>query len=264
MTSPAPDDGRRSGPPAEDVASPVEPPPVVFDNRPEPPVEFATDIRPLLANHCYRCHGRTGRRPTAVWTCVLGLPCDGRLAATPIIAGDPAHSELLARITAEDPAVRNAAGRVAAVSGDVERLREWIEAGAEAGGRAALGVRETARGAAAENGGSRLVARRDRRVCLPVQRESIAWRRIRGRSRDDPAVVAGDLLGLLPTPEDVDELGGRRRAERGRAAGGSVAMHRRISVRNGRSAGWTQSGGMQIRTALSSTRRGQCGCIATG
>src|ERR1700692_2130397 len=71
------------------------------------PIEFNRDIRPLLADKCYTCHGPDSGKK-------LPLRLDSEAAAKAdlgggrhaIVDGHPEQSELVQRITAEKPAVR--------------------------------------------------------------------------------------------------------------------------------------------------------------
>ncbi|HEY2253460.1 MAG TPA: c-type cytochrome domain-containing protein, partial [Planctomycetaceae bacterium] len=97
-------------------------------------VEFNRQIRPLLADRCFRCHGPDARQrkgdlrldtaegATAKW--------DGAAA---IIPRDPQASELLRRISADDETERMpppGAGK-ALTPDEIQLLRRWIEQGAE-------------------------------------------------------------------------------------------------------------------------------------
>ena len=67
-------------------------------------IDFTRDIRPILANHCWSCHGPDGMARKA------GLRLDHREAAllpaesgsVPIVPGKPEASELVARIDSMD------------------------------------------------------------------------------------------------------------------------------------------------------------------
>ncbi|MFO0877958.1 MAG: PSD1 and planctomycete cytochrome C domain-containing protein [Gemmataceae bacterium] len=73
--------------------------------RAEPPVDFTRDIRPLLVDRCYQCHGPDEKTRKG------GLRLDDRDAAlkklrsglAAIVPGDPAKSELIARLHSKEP-----------------------------------------------------------------------------------------------------------------------------------------------------------------
>ncbi|HTN01345.1 MAG TPA: PSD1 and planctomycete cytochrome C domain-containing protein [Planctomycetaceae bacterium] len=96
--------------------------------------DFQRDIRPILSNLCYQCHGfdeaaREGE-----------LRLDQRAAATElqdgqaaIVPGKPDESELIRRILSNDPDVQMPPPASNKVITDAQRdlLRRWIAAGAE-------------------------------------------------------------------------------------------------------------------------------------
>lgn len=100
---------------------------------PARPIDFNQDIRPILAENCYQCHGQDPRSRKAS----LRLDTedgsratrDGRAA---IVPGDPARSELLKRLVADDPEERMPPpDSHKTVSADQrELLRRWIQDGA--------------------------------------------------------------------------------------------------------------------------------------
>ena len=97
------------------------------------PLNFGRDIRPILSDACFHCHGadaaqrkadlRLDRRENAL------ADRDGLRA---IIPGDSRHSELYRRITTEDPDERMPPeGSVRTLtSPETEIIRRWIEQGA--------------------------------------------------------------------------------------------------------------------------------------
>jgi hypothetical protein len=97
--------------------------------------DFARDVQPVLARHCYPCHGPDGKERKA------DLRLDSFAAATavrkrgvrPIAPGDAAHSELLRRIDSGDAAVMMPPPAANKPLDDRERalLRGWIAAGAD-------------------------------------------------------------------------------------------------------------------------------------
>ena len=70
-------------------------------------VEFNRDIRPILSDKCYTCHGpdKSNRKTNLRFDVEAFAKADlgGRFA---IVPGDPAHSEMIRRITAEQKAMR--------------------------------------------------------------------------------------------------------------------------------------------------------------
>ncbi|MDA0375617.1 MAG: DUF1549 domain-containing protein, partial [Planctomycetota bacterium] len=97
--------------------------------------DFTREVRPILADRCFACHGPDADARKA------GLRLDEREGATGVLAsgrraivpGQPADSELLARISSDDPeTVMPPPGEHAKLS-EHERLvlERWIAAGAE-------------------------------------------------------------------------------------------------------------------------------------
>lgn len=96
-------------------------------------VDFNRDIRPILSNRCFTCHGPDDEQRQA------DLRLDTRSGATAdlggyaaIKPGDPANSELLARVLATDetrmPPIENGVGLEPR---QIDLLRRWIAEGAE-------------------------------------------------------------------------------------------------------------------------------------
>ena len=96
--------------------------------------DFHRDIRPLLARHCFKCHGPDGeaREVDLRLDHEQGAKKDlGGYAA--VIPGDADGSELLKRVIADDAELRMPppdSGR-GLTEREVGMLRAWIEAGAE-------------------------------------------------------------------------------------------------------------------------------------
>lgn len=97
-------------------------------------VEFNRDIRPILSDTCFQCHGPDKAKRKAGLRLDLEASAkarlDGRFA---IVPGQPAKSELIRRITtseAEDRMPPVEAGRQLTPR-QVELLRRWIEQGAK-------------------------------------------------------------------------------------------------------------------------------------
>ena len=98
------------------------------------PIEYNRDIRPILSDRCYQCHGPDAARRKA------DLRLDQESSAKAdrdgvraIVPGDAKASELYRRITADDPAERmppqKSGKSLSAV--EIEKLGRWIDQGAK-------------------------------------------------------------------------------------------------------------------------------------
>ncbi len=97
-------------------------------------IQFNRDVRPILSENCYECHGPDGKKRKK------GLRFDIREGAMKdlggyraIVPGKPAESEMIRRITADDPDERMPppdSGKEL-TDEEIATLRQWIEEGAE-------------------------------------------------------------------------------------------------------------------------------------
>ena len=92
-------------------------------------VDFNRDIRPILSNRCFHCHGPDEESREAD----LRLDLRDEAIASAITSGHADDSELIARVTETDPDLRMPPPDVgdALTPKEVELLRRWIDAGAE-------------------------------------------------------------------------------------------------------------------------------------
>lgn len=94
-------------------------------------VRFNRDIRPILSDKCFSCHGPDSSKRQA------GLRLDVREAAIGqgvILPGDPQASEVLRRVTSSDPEEHMPPARAKLgdlTAAEIELLRRWIAQGAE-------------------------------------------------------------------------------------------------------------------------------------
>jgi hypothetical protein len=95
------------------------------------PVDFDREIRPILANSCYACHGPDAKARKA------DLRLDARvdaIAAKAIVPGKAGESEIVRRVTASDPEERMPPAKSkkpTLTAAQVELLKRWIDAGAK-------------------------------------------------------------------------------------------------------------------------------------
>src|SRR6266566_1678685 len=96
-------------------------------------VEFNRDVRPILSDNCYACHGpdRNKRKADLRLDTKDGLMSSHDDVRT-VVAGKPAESELLRRVIAEDPDERmpDPKSNKRLTRREVAILKKWIEQGA--------------------------------------------------------------------------------------------------------------------------------------
>ena len=100
---------------------------------PAAPIEFNRDIRPILSDACFQCHGPDRAKLKANLRLDLESSAKARLGDSfPIVPGQPEHSELIRRIKHTDPAERMppvTAGRQLTAA-QIDLLQRWITQGA--------------------------------------------------------------------------------------------------------------------------------------
>lgn len=168
-------------------------------------VEFNRDIRPLLSDRCFKCHGfdAAARKADLRLDTVEGLttPIDGRY---PVVRGKPDESELIRRIESDDPdfAMPHKDSALSLSAAEKRLLRQWVEEGAKFEDHWAFVSPKAAtpprvrREADVENAIDRFVLSKLEKAGLepaPVADRATLLRR-----------VHLDLTGLPPTIEELD------------------------------------------------------------
>ena len=101
---------------------------------PEPVVQFNRDIRPILSEHCYACHGPDEPKRQSKLRLDVEATAKSDLGGhSAIVPGEPASSELIRRVTASDTARRMPpaySGAEKLSSREIGMLTKWIEQGA--------------------------------------------------------------------------------------------------------------------------------------
>ena len=95
-------------------------------------ISFGDEIRPLLARRCFACHGpdeSAGSLDLGSLASATGEQTDSGDPA--IVPGDPAGSELMARITSHEEGYRMPEGEERLTDDEIALLRRWIAQGAE-------------------------------------------------------------------------------------------------------------------------------------
>src|SRR5688572_32439741 len=96
-------------------------------------IDFSAQVKPILNKHCIACHG--GVKRNAKFSLLfrheaLDTAESGKYV---IIPGDPDHSEMMRRITSNDPEVRMPYKEEPLNEEEIQTLRQWIKEGAEWG-----------------------------------------------------------------------------------------------------------------------------------
>ena len=101
---------------------------------PEAAVQFNRDIRPILSEHCYACHGPDERKRLSKLRLDVEASAKSDLGGhSAIVPGEPAASELIRRVTSDDTARRMPpaySGAPKLSRREIGLLTEWIKLGA--------------------------------------------------------------------------------------------------------------------------------------
>lgn len=167
------------------------------------PVDFARDIRPILSNKCFKCHG------PAVQKAKLRLDQrDTAIDKGAIAPGKPTESELLARVSLPDSDEQR---MPPAEVGDrltpdqVAKLRAWIEQGAEYPPHWSFVAPKRPVVPRIRNPESEIRNEIDRFIFARLGREGLKP----SAEADRPTLIRRvtlDLTGLLPTPKEVEDF----------------------------------------------------------
>lgn len=165
-------------------------------------ISFAHEIRPLLAENCFHCHGPDANTREAD----LRLDDSTAIAAV-IIPGDAAASGLIERLLTDDPELKMPppdSHRQLSVA-DIEKLTRWIDQGA------AWGEHWSVAPLRLPNVAAEKVA--DRAESVRSRLDHYVWARMGEIPQLSPSPLADrrtlirrltlDLTGLPPTPEEV-------------------------------------------------------------
>jgi hypothetical protein len=168
---------------------------------------FNRDIRPILSENCFSCHGFDEKKREAKLRLdtpegALGKAESGAVVVKP---GDLKGSELWTRVnsTDKDEIMPPPKSHKALAAADKEKLRRWIEAGAPFEKHWAFvpPVRPTM--PEIENRKSRIENPIDAFIFLRLKREGLVPAMAADRERLLRR-VSFDLTGLPPTPEELD------------------------------------------------------------
>lgn len=168
-------------------------------------LQFNRDIRPILADKCFACHGPdANQRQKDLRLDVRDVAIAARNGVQAIVPGKPSDSELVRRITSSDPAYRMPPpdSQLSLSADEVAVLEAWIAQGAEYQPHwAYLPIQRPQLPAVAQPGWAETPI--DQFVLAELERHGIS-----PSAEADPRTLARrlsfDIIGLPPTPEEVD------------------------------------------------------------
>lgn len=94
------------------------------------PLDFTRDARPILEQHCLRCHGGIKQAGGVSLVERSGALAEGDSGVSAIVPGHPEQSELIRRIESDDDSERMPAGEDPLSAEDRRILHSWIAEGA--------------------------------------------------------------------------------------------------------------------------------------
>ncbi|MEM9378566.1 MAG: DUF1553 domain-containing protein, partial [Planctomycetota bacterium] len=102
---------------------------------PDAPVDFAADVRPLLSDRCFTCHGPGTAEPAGGLRLDLADEAVDPDGFSAIVPGDVDASELVRRLSHGDPERRMppARSKLELTEAEKDLLRRWIDQGASYG-----------------------------------------------------------------------------------------------------------------------------------
>ncbi len=93
-------------------------------------VDFARDIRPILVEHCYECHGPDEQQAGVRFDEIESLFREAESGERPVVAGDAEQSSLITRVMSDDAELRMPAEADPLSPPEIALLREWVGQGA--------------------------------------------------------------------------------------------------------------------------------------
>ena len=101
------------------------------DNGSDPgQIEFVRDIRPILEQHCYKCHGSKRAEGGVRWDRKAMAFATADSGRRPVVAGDAHASHFLELVTSADPKERMPREGDPLSPQQIELLKRWVEQGA--------------------------------------------------------------------------------------------------------------------------------------
>ncbi len=176
-------------------------------------VEFGRDIRPILAEHCFQCHGPDDRARKAKYRLDQreSALAGGESGERGIVPGKPEASAIIRRITSINPTEQMPPPRHNKRLTEIQKvvLREWIAQGAPFDIHWAFAAPQRPLVPSGKNAIDQLVSRRLNEnglvLSTPAKAEVLCRR------------IYLDLIGLPPSPSEVDDFAAAAAKDRRKA-----------------------------------------------
>ena len=104
----------------------------VFTSR-QTAIDFNTQVKPIFNKKCIACHGGVRRKSNFSLLFRVDALAKNKSGKPAIIPGDPDHSEMIRRLTINDPDERMPYKHDPLSKEEIETLRKWIKQGAKWG-----------------------------------------------------------------------------------------------------------------------------------
>jgi hypothetical protein len=159
------------------------------------PVSFNRDIRPIMSDTCFRCHGpdKSSRMANLRLDIREEAVRVNRRGVAPIVPGDPEKSQIVQRVMATDGRVMPpASAHKTLTAGQKELIRRWVAEGAKYEGHWAYEPVQRTAGGSIDKFVRERLAKAGLRPAAEADRRTLIRR------------VALDLTGIPPQPEEVE------------------------------------------------------------
>lgn len=171
-------------------------------------ISFNRDIRPILSDACFQCHGPDAKERKAD----LRLDNDAQLFSDReghrvLVAGDPGKSELFRRLISTDDEERMpppSSGKKLTAT-QIETIRRWIEQGAKYQGHWAFIPPTRSPAPSIKNQKSKIENPIDRFILARLEREGLSPSLTAGKAALLRRVTL-DLTGLPPSIGEIDDF----------------------------------------------------------
>jgi mono/diheme cytochrome c family protein len=176
------------------------------------PVDYARDVKPLLAAHCVRCHGATKPKAKLRVDTAQGLIAGGTTGPS-VVAGNGKESAIILALRGEGTGDRMPLKKPPLKEAEIETIRRWIDAGAKAPPDEKPSIPPVHWAFVAPQRPETPAVKQESWVRNPVDRFILARLEIEGLTHspeaDRPTLIRRaslDLIGLPPSPEEVESF----------------------------------------------------------